>query len=232
MENSIFKSVAFGGFDKQDVIRYIEQAAREASDAQEKASPGERGPADRGGDPAGQGPGAGGTARTETSARQTAQSELDRERTARKSLEDARAEADRLSAEIQRLRPEAEAYAQFRDRVGDIECDAHKRAAELEASTLTKLRRTMELFRAQYTELKSTFATSSDHVTAELRKMEVALAQLPRAMDRPGAELGELAALLSGSQRRKRSERSAGPIPAFSLSGGSVPHRSRCFMER
>ena len=204
MENSIFKSVAFGGFDKQDVIRYIEQAAREASDAQEKLrreNEALRTEAetlrDRVRELEEQ-------LRTETSARQTAQSELDRERTARKALEDARAEADRLSAEIQRLRPEAEAYAQFRDRVGDIECDAHKRAAELEASTLTKLRRTMELFRAQYTELMSTFATSSDHVTAELRKMEVALAQLPRAMDRPGTELGELAALLERESEKKK----------------------------
>ena len=36
MDNSAFKSVAFGGFDKQDVIRYIEQSAKEAADAQEK----------------------------------------------------------------------------------------------------------------------------------------------------------------------------------------------------
>ena len=33
-------------------------------------------------------------------------------------------------------------------------------------------------------------------MTAELRKMEVALTQLPRAMDQPGAELEQLTALL------------------------------------
>ena len=33
MENNIFKSVAFGGFDKQDVIGYIERTAREAAEA-------------------------------------------------------------------------------------------------------------------------------------------------------------------------------------------------------
>ena len=31
MENYAFKSVAFGGFDKQDVIHYIEQTAKEAA---------------------------------------------------------------------------------------------------------------------------------------------------------------------------------------------------------
>ena len=36
MENYAFKSVAFGGFDKQDVIHYIEQTAKEAAAAQER----------------------------------------------------------------------------------------------------------------------------------------------------------------------------------------------------
>ena len=33
MESNMFKSVAFGGFDKQDVIGYIERTAREAAEA-------------------------------------------------------------------------------------------------------------------------------------------------------------------------------------------------------
>ena len=80
--------------------------------------------------------------------------------------------------------------------MGDIECDAHKRAAELEASTLAKLRRTVDLFRAQYTALMSAFETTAAQVTVELRKVEVNLSQLPRAMDQAGTELNELAALL------------------------------------
>ena len=36
MENNTFKSVAFGGFAKQDVINYIEEAAREAAAQQER----------------------------------------------------------------------------------------------------------------------------------------------------------------------------------------------------
>ena len=36
MDHYTFKSVAFGGFDKQDVIHYIEQAARESAANQEK----------------------------------------------------------------------------------------------------------------------------------------------------------------------------------------------------
>ena len=33
MGSSTFKSVAFGGFDKQDVVRYIEESAKEHAEA-------------------------------------------------------------------------------------------------------------------------------------------------------------------------------------------------------
>ena len=34
MESYSFKSVAFGGFDKQDVVRYLEQSSEKAAAAQ------------------------------------------------------------------------------------------------------------------------------------------------------------------------------------------------------
>lgn len=205
MENNSFRTVAFGGFDKQDVIRYIEQSAKEAADAQEalrRENEALRTDAE--------------ALRTqvreleerlasETALRERAQAESAEREDRCRALEGAREEADRLSAQVEQLRPEAEAYARFRDRVGDIECDAHKRAAELEASTAERLRRTAETFRVQYTSLMDAFGASADYVTAELRKMEVTLTQLPRAMDRPGAELKELSALLeqeSGNQKK------------------------------
>ena len=36
MENYAFKSVAFGGFDKQDVIHYIEQTAQKAAESEKQ----------------------------------------------------------------------------------------------------------------------------------------------------------------------------------------------------
>ena len=205
MENGTFKSVTFGGFDKQDVIRYIEKSAQEAAELQQKLQ------------------GENDALRkeiealrekvhelesrleSETAFREKAQADLEEERSARKELEGSREEAQRLAVELERLRPEAEAYAQFRDRLGDIECDAHKRAAELEASTTAKLRRAVELFRGQYKELMSSFDATSAHVTAELRKVEVNLAQLPRAMDPAGKELEELTSVLE--QAGKKGER-------------------------
>ena len=185
MENYAFKSVAFGGFDKQDVIHYIEQTAKEAAAVQERLQKENEDLQTEADSLRTQVRELQTRLETETTLREQAQSELEQERTARQ---------------------EAEAYAQFRDRVGDIECDAHKRAAELEASTTARLRRTVELFRAQYVTLMSSFESTASHVTAELRKVEVNLSQLPRAMDQAGTELNELAALLDRSTKKEEKE--------------------------
>ena len=203
MENTTFKSVAFGGFDKQDVIRYIEQSAQEAAAAQEQLQKEnerlqlENGELEDRLNKLQQ-------QLDETAALLTqTQEDLKQAQAERRALEGAREEADRLAAEMARLRPEAESYARFRDRVGDIECDAHKRAAELEATTTAKLQRTVELFRAQYEHLMTTFGSTADYVTAELRKVEVNLTQLPRAMDQAGKELRELSDLLDQAGKKE-----------------------------
>ena len=124
---------------------------------------------------------------------------MQREADARQALEPLKpleAEVARLTAEVNALRPDAEAYAQFRERIGAIECEARKRAADLEIATAAQLRRTLDLFREQYQVLMSTFESTAAHVNGELRKVEVNLTQLPRAMDQAGAELNHLAATL------------------------------------
>lgn len=127
MENYAFKSVAFGGFDKQDVIHYIEQTAKEAAAVQERLQKENEDLQTEADSLRTQVRELQTRLETETALREQAQSELEQERTARQGLEAFKPEAERLAAELERLRPEAEAYAQFRDRVGDIECDAHKR---------------------------------------------------------------------------------------------------------
>ena len=107
-----------------------------------------------------------------------------------------------LREEVARLRPDAEAYAQFRERIGAIECEARKRAADLEQATATQLQQTVELFQKQYQALMSTFEAAAGHVTGELRKVEVNLAQLPRVMDQSGAELNALASRLDAEQQK------------------------------
>ena len=203
MDNYPIKSVTFGGFDKQDVIRYIEQvsgaqkALQEENDSlraetatlrQEAASL---------------------RAQLEDAAAQQTrlQDELSQECSARLELEKLKpleAEVSRLKQEADALRPDAEAYAQFRERIGAIECEARKRAADLEAATLEQLQQTGDLFRAQYQVLMSTFETTASHVNSELRKVEVERTRLPRAMDQAGTELNELAARLEHSKESQQ----------------------------
>lgn len=185
MEQNAIKSVAFGGFDKQDVARYIEQISQETEKLREERD----------------------TLREqmeqltqETAALREQVLELtdtrDRLMGEVERLTPMEADCARLKQEVANLRPAAEAHVMLREQVGAIECEARQRAAELEERAVDQMKKTTNLFREQYQLLMSTFETASAHMTAEMRKMEVSLAQLPRAMDQSGAELNRLAAVL------------------------------------
>lgn len=185
MDRSAIRSVAFGGFDKEDVARYIEQLSqeteklREERDAlQEKADCLEK-EADE--------------LRTQVQELTKAREELSAEMARLAPLEKENAQ---LKEQVEALRPDAEAHVMLRSQVGAIECEARQRAAELEEHTAGQMHKAMDLFRQQYQILMSTFETASSHMTAELRKMEVTLAQLPRTMDQTGVELDRLASAL------------------------------------
>ena len=183
MDNYPIKSVTFGGFDKQDVVRYIEQAARQAAEVQE-AQQNEIDTLTA----------AKATLSEEVASLRKQVSELTAQCSQQK--ETLEAEVARLETEAEALRADAENYTHFRDSIGAIECEARKRAAELEAATQAQLQRTVDLFRQQYQVLMSTFESTASHVNSELRKVEVNLSQLPRAMDQAGSELNTLAAQL------------------------------------
>lgn len=192
MDNYSIKSVTFGGFDKQDVIRYIEQSAEQAAAAQ-KALQEENDALQK------QVASLSESishlqAQTEalSAERDRLQAALNHETAVRQQLEALKP----LEEEVERLRPDAEAYGQFRERIGAIECEARKRAADLELATVNQLQQTVDLFREQYQTLMSTFESTANHVNSELRKVEVNLTQLPRAMDQSSNELNELAARL------------------------------------
>ena len=206
MENYSFKSVAFGGFDKQDVVRYLEQASEKAAAAQRKLEEENE------------------TLRTQvaeqaeqldqlraqleelTGERDALQMKLGEESAARADLEPLRLleqDVARLTAERDALKPDAEAYAQFRERLGSIECEARNRADDLEDAAAAQTRRTVGEFRSQYQRLMSAFESTASHVNGELRKIEVTLSQLPRALDQTGAELNELSSRLEKKKEEK-----------------------------
>lgn len=200
MENNTFKSAAFGGFAKQDVIDYIEKTAREAGEIQEKLRQENEGLRAEREALTAQVDGLRAQMEVLATERERMQAALEQETAARQALEPMKPESEHLAAEVARLRPDAEAYAQFRERIGAIECEARERAAELESTTQAKLRQAVDRFRTQYTSLMTTFDAAATHVTGELRKVEVNLTQLPRTMDQSGAELEELSAVLSRSR--------------------------------
>lgn len=192
MENNTFKSVAFGGFDKQSVIDYIEKNAREASETTNQLQQeldAVRKERDDQLDMLSQ-------LRSEveslTAERNLLRADLENVASERQALEPLKPERDRLAAEVERLRPDAESYAQFREKIGAIECEARKRAADLESSANARLSGLLAAFRTQYQDLMSTFDTTAGYVTGELRKVEVNLSQLPRALDQLSSELNTL----------------------------------------
>ena len=196
MENYPIKSVTFGGFDKQDVIRYIEQTAAAQQTLQTENENLRNQVADLSAELS--------ALRAQISSlsaeRDQLQETLSQESASRQQLETLKP----LEDEVARLRPDAEAYAQFRERIGAIECEARKRAADLEQATVSQLQKTVDLFREQYQTLMSTFESTASHVNGELRKVEVNLTQLPRAMDQSGTELNELAARLERSKESQQ----------------------------
>lgn len=197
MDSYSFKSVPFGGFDKQDVVHYIEQASEKAAAVQRELQEENHSLRTKNASLEDQIEELQRQLEKLTDERDRLQSDLRAESAHRKKLEPLRpleSETARLRDEVEKLRPDALAYAQFRERLGAIECEARKRAGDLEAASLAQLRQTVSLFRTQYQSLMQTFESTASHVTGELRKVEVNLTQLPRAMDQAGAELDKLTA--------------------------------------
>lgn len=190
MEQYAIKSVAFGGFDKEDVARYIEQISQESGKLRE-----ERDVLQERLDQAEQ------EAAALRDQLQTLTETKERLEAENQRLAPMEAENARLKEDVEALRPDAEAHVMLREQVGTIECEARRRAAELEKRTVGQMRRATDQFRRQYQVLMNTVETASGHMTAELRKMEVALAQLPRTMDQTGVELNQLAAALEKTDR-------------------------------
>ena len=196
MEQYAIKSVAFGGFDKKDVARYIEQLSQESGNLREERNTLQERLEQ---------------AEQEMAALREQLQELtaakERLETENQRLAPMEAESIRLKEQLEALRPDAEAHVMLREQVGIIECEARQRAAELEERTVGQMRKATELFRQQYQVLMNTVETASSHMTAELRKMEVSLAQLPRTMDQTGTELKRLASTLEKTERREGGEK-------------------------
>lgn len=202
MENNTFKSVTFGGFDKQDVIHYIEQSSQEHASAIEKLQKENDALHAENAALSEQVTGLKTQTEEQTAALEQARDQLSHFQAENAELQPLRRKTDQLASEIALLQPDAEAYRAIKTRIGDMECAARKRAADLESATAARLNKLVSDFRSQYQELASTFDATSGYVTGELRKVEVNLSQLPRALDQIGADLNDLDAVLKDSDKQ------------------------------
>lgn len=178
------RTTAFGGFQRQDVVDYIEQTAREHAaqlnalraelkQAQEKlaALEGEKARADALAQRCG-----------DLSARVDALAPLE-------------GEAEALRAQVEEYRPQAETYRELKDRLAGIELDAQTRAAQLlhqaEEEAESKRREAQALLDRVMTEY-SRLGTSADSaitdVICKLTDLRASLSNLTALQDQMGGE--------------------------------------------
>jgi hypothetical protein len=192
METKNFKSVTFGGFDKEEVIHYIQESAREQANAlaaiQEENQ------------------------RLQDSACQLEaenaqlRDELDRLNREKDELVKAKTQELQekvrlLTGQVAELRPLADSYREVRTQVGDIECQARKRASELETATAAKLTALVDAVQKQYAAMAASFSAESGSMVSQLKKIEAGISQLPRSMDQTGKELSNILSTINSRKK-------------------------------
>lgn len=177
--NANFKTCMFGGFDRADVTRYIEQSARESQDRietleQENAKLKED------------------NERIEQAlrtlhaqAKQYRQEEAELEpmrqqlEAAQSALEAKSSEADNLRAENATLRTEGERlqvverdYMSLKEHIADIEISAHRRTEEFRAQATEKLRQIIGQQRVWCQAQRGQYAFMNEKLLEEIRRTE------------------------------------------------------------
>ena len=220
--DSQFRTAAFGGFHRQDVLDYLERSAKEQRDAlrqlQDKVDQLQKEKDEA-------------CARLEesqtrvrvlTQEQEERRRELETERAARLAAEERagtqerrisllEAEGAELRGRVARLEPDAAAYAAVKERSAGIELDAHRRAQGVlnEAQDQAdQLRQRMEqwLLRVsrEYDQLCSQVDATVSHAAGELDKARQSLERISQTMAQQDGALDEL----------KRAYGQQGKVPA------------------
>lgn len=223
-----FRKAIFGGFDRQDVMTYLEDQARKSSQEQEQlqqqtaqlqqekdALAGERdalicerdalklqleqlrqerGELDRRLEQA--------CADLSASRDQTAQ--------AAQALEAVERERDKALAELAALTPDAQAYAQLKERTAGMELEAHRRAQNIQTGAeeeAKKLHRQMEQWlqrlEREYAALRSQVESAVSHTAEELAQANTCLERVGRLMEDQEQALGGMKEVYAASAPAK-----------------------------
>lgn len=226
MDNQ-FRSAAFGGFNRQDVMEYLERTAAEYAQSlrvlQDKLAQAEQERDELAGrldELEGE---------LESVTEQAAQSgqALEQERQARKRAQEQagalqsradalEAERQRLQEQVETLRPDAEAYAAVKERAAGIELDAHRRAQGVldEADGQAKqLRSQMDQWlarvRREYGQLCSQVDATVAHAAGELDKVRGSLERITAGLESQAGAMDELVTAYNASDP----QRVPAPVP-------------------
>ena len=205
-----FRNAVFGGFNRQDVLDYLETLARENAQKRQELE-----------QSIGRAEGERDELRTQKRALegekeellrsvQRSQSELaalrtqmgEREQTARQTqqaLEESRREAEALREQVARLEPDAAAYAAVKDRSAGVELEAHRRAQgvlDQANSQARHLRQQMEQWMTrvgrEYDALRTEVEATISHAADQLDKAGKCLEQVSALLSDQDVALEEL----------------------------------------
>ncbi|MDD5939048.1 MAG: hypothetical protein PUC36_08615 [Clostridiales bacterium] len=212
-----FRTAAFGGFQKQDVLAYLETSAREQheklsalqrelEEMKTAKEAGEAALAARERD-----------LREKEKALAAREEELEKLKQEKEELSDRlkdredeldgqlarirelEGQVEQLSAQVKKLTPAASAYEGLKDRTAGIELEAHSRAQEIEREAEQRTRKTRaELegwfakLQAAYDRLRSDLDASLARTGEELSRVEQGLNGISAEFDAQGSALTEL----------------------------------------
>ena len=172
-----FKTCMFGGFDRGDVINYIEKSAKEAKERIE-ALENENNELRSNNERIEQALRAlHAQAKQQLSEAQVHLNELAVEiDTLRAENEKLRAEAQSLRTESVKLREAADDYAHLKEHIADIEINAHRRTEEFRAEAIEKLRQSVAAQRTWCQGQRGQYTQMNEKLLQELRRAEEVIA--------------------------------------------------------
>ncbi len=163
-----FKTCLFGGFDREDVVKFIEKTAAENQEqletleAELNALRAQRDEA---------------AAEHEALRGLTEEDACLREENARlrEQLAQAQASAEALRQEAEALRGPAAEYQSLKEHVADIEISAHRRTEEFRAKAMERLAQCIAQQRAWCSQRRSTYLSMNVSLLEQLRQAEQAV---------------------------------------------------------
>lgn len=202
MSEQQFRTVAFGGFHKQDVLNYVETSSRqhrekvaaltkELEEARKAGSEAEKKLADaarREEELSARAEALAAQLKEKSDALDAVRAEL-QEKAAR--LARAEEELSAAQSRLSRSEADAEAYAGVKDRVAGIELDAHYRAQAVQAEAEKKARETREQVRAWLGRVEAGYDRLRTDVDATISHAAGELDRVARSLEHITAEFAE-----------------------------------------